>query len=189
MTQFTVLYDANVLYPSLLRDVMLRLATTGLFRAKWSKQIQDEWTCNLQKNHPDLADKIPGLVEKINKNFHDCMVSGFEHLIPCVSELPDPGDGHVLAAAIQCRAEIIVTKNIKDFPSEVLDKYGIEVRHPDDFITELCDLSLSKCLEAFRKTRAPFKNPPLSQDQFLGRLLKNQLPQTVKLLDEYKLAF
>lgn len=34
MSGFTVVYDANVLYPSMLRDVLIRLANTGIFQAR-----------------------------------------------------------------------------------------------------------------------------------------------------------
>jgi len=37
-------------------------------------------------------------------------------------------------AAIRCVAQIIVTKNLKNFPSDVLDQYGIEAQHPDEFL-------------------------------------------------------
>jgi hypothetical protein len=63
----------------------------------------------------------------------DCLVTGYEPLIEGLT-LPDPNDRHILAAAIRCGAQIIVTLNLKDFPADVLDPYGVEAMHPDEFL-------------------------------------------------------
>ena len=52
----------------------------------------------------------------------DCWVKGYEFIIPTLT-LPDGGDRHVLAAAIKCNADAIVTTNLKDFPKSTLDQY------------------------------------------------------------------
>lgn len=190
MSQFTVVYDANVFYPAPLRDLLLRLAATGLFRARWSAQIRDEWMLNLQAKRPDLdPEKLQRTATRIESHYHDCLVSGFENLIPCIEGMPDPNDRHVLAAAMKSRAELIVTFNLKDFPTEVLEPYSIEAIHPDDFIVDVLDLDAGACIEAVREMRASLKNPPKTQDEFLATLLKQQLPQTVSWLERYKVAF
>jgi hypothetical protein len=56
--------------------------------------------------------------------------------------LPDPNDHHVLAAAIRCKAEVIVTFNLKDFPVSTLEAFDIEPQHPDEFIIDLWDLDM-----------------------------------------------
>ena len=55
MSGYTALYDACVLYPAPLRDLLLQLALTGLFRARWSATIHDEWTRNVLLDRPDLT--------------------------------------------------------------------------------------------------------------------------------------
>jgi hypothetical protein len=40
---FTAFFDASVLYPSELRNLLMHLALTGLFRAKWSARVHEEW--------------------------------------------------------------------------------------------------------------------------------------------------
>ncbi len=65
--KYTVIYDACVLYPAPLRDFLLRLATTGLFSAKWTDQIHDEWIRNLLKNRRELSDKLSRTRELMNK--------------------------------------------------------------------------------------------------------------------------
>jgi predicted nucleic acid-binding protein len=190
MSNFTVVYDANIFYPAPLRDLLLRLAGTGLFRARWSKQIEEEWLSNLLQKRNDLSrEKLSRTVELINKSFHDCQVEDFDHLTPCITGLPDKDDRHVLAAAMKCGAELIVTCNLKDFPSEILDQYGIEAIHPDDFIVDLLDLDASLCLQTIGEMRASLKNPSKTQEEFLETLLKQQLPQTVSWLERYKVAF
>jgi hypothetical protein len=99
-SNLTVLYDACVLYPNYLRDLLIQLATTDLFRAKWTEQIHDEWTRNLLKNRPNITpEQLQGLRQKINQSTPDCLVTSFEYLIPSLN-LPDPNDRHGLAAAI-----------------------------------------------------------------------------------------
>ncbi len=190
MSQFTVVYDANVFYPAPLRDMLLRLAAKRLFRARWTAQIRDEWVRNLLANRPDLSpERIQRTADLIDSNIHDCLVEGYEHLIPCIGEMPDNDDRHVLAAAMKCGAELIVTFNLKDFPDSALAEYGVKAIHPDDFIAELFDLDAGACIEAVREMRASLKNPPKSQDELLATLWKQKLPQTVSRLEKIKLAF
>src|SRR5450759_1201889 len=103
---FVVIYDANVLYPSTLRDVLIRLAQTGLVQAKWTETILDETRLQRTRNLMNLA-------------VRDAVVTGYEPLIGSLN-LPDLDDRHVLAAAIRARAQIIVTFNLRDFPPEAL---------------------------------------------------------------------
>ena len=125
MTSFSVLYDACVLYPAPLRDLLMHLALTDLYRAKWTNDIHDEWIRNFLANRPDL--KRP-LLEKIrdmmNSHVRDCLVDGYQDLMPAL-KLPDQNDRHILAAAIQSHCSVIVTYNLKDFPKKILDKYDI----------------------------------------------------------------
>ena len=51
----TAVYDANILYPAPLRDLFIRVAQTGLVRAKWTDTIHDEWIRNVLKHHPTLG--------------------------------------------------------------------------------------------------------------------------------------
>jgi len=190
MSQFTVVFDANVFYPAPLRDLLLRLAATRLFRARWTEQIHDEWTRNLLANRPELSpERLQRTVQLINAHHHDCLVDGYEHLIPCIGGLPDQDDRHVLAAAMKSGAELIVTFNLKDFPESALAEYGVQAIHPDDFILDVIDLNAAACIEAVREMRASLKNPPYSQEELLATLLKQQLPQTVNRLERYKVAF
>ena len=77
----TVLYDACVFYPNHLRDILMQLATTELFAAKWTEQIHDEWMRNLRHNRPDIdTDKLETLKQRINQSVPDCLIKDFEHI-------------------------------------------------------------------------------------------------------------
>lgn len=130
---FVVVFDACVLYPAPLRDFLLRLATTGLFAARWTERIQDEWSRSLLRERPGLADAIAVTRRKMEAAIPDCLVTDYESLINGL-KLPDPDDRHVLAAAIRCGAQLIVTNNLKDFPSDCLSGFGIEAIPPDNFV-------------------------------------------------------
>lgn len=120
MAKFTVIYDACVLYPQTLRDLLMHLALADLFKAKWSAQIHDEWMRNLHASKPDIPfEKLERVRDLMDAHVRDALVIGHEPLIEALS-LPDPDDRHVLAAAIKCGAGGIVTTNLKDFPASAL---------------------------------------------------------------------
>jgi predicted nucleic acid-binding protein len=114
---FIAVYDANVLYPNTLRDLLIRIAQLPhLVQAKWTEEILDEVADALRKNFPDISpDKTDRLRERMNAAVRDCLISGYEPLTAAL-KLPDPKDRHVLAAAIKAKAQIIVTRNLKHFP-------------------------------------------------------------------------
>jgi predicted nucleic acid-binding protein len=117
---FVVVYDANALYGNAQRDLLIRIAQSGLVQAKWTDQILDEMLSNLGKKRPDIpAEKLGSLRDLMNKAVRDCLVTGYEPLIESL-RLPDPDDRHVLAAAIKSSAQTIVTTNLKHFPEAAL---------------------------------------------------------------------
>ena len=183
---FVVLLDANVLYPATLRDFLMTLATSGLYSAKWTEQIHDEWIRNLLEKRPDLdAAALTRTRELMNRAVQDCLVTGHELLIEGLV-LPDPDDRHVLAAAIRCGAQIIITHNLKDFPSDILDRYGIEAMLPDEFLEFQFGLKPDLVIKAAKEQRARLKNPSKTADEFLDRLAAQGLVVTAEKLHDYK---
>ena len=135
VSNFAALFDACVLYSAPLSDFVMQLVQTGLFRAKWTDKIHQEWIDNLLENRPDLArSKLERRRDLMNKHAEGSLVTDYEDLIPSL-QLPDSEDRHVLAAAIRGRADVIVTNNLKHFPRDTLAKFGIEAQHPDQFFT------------------------------------------------------
>jgi hypothetical protein len=128
LSKFTVVYDACVLYPAPLRDLLTQLATAvpPLFRAKWTDEIHEEWVGNVLKDRNDLTrEQLARTTRLMNESVPDCLVEGYEHLLESV-ELPDPDDRHVVAAAIHARADAIVTLNLKDFPPDALENMALK---------------------------------------------------------------
>ena len=115
----------------------------------------------------------------------DCLITGHLGLIPGLN-LPDPDDRHVLAAAIKAGASVIVTYNIKDFPAEALDPFGIEAQHPDDFLVYQFDLKRAEVCNAVRQQRAALKNPPKSVKELLETFSSLQLPTIAERLRQFE---
>jgi hypothetical protein len=187
-SHFTVVYDACVLYPAPLRDFLMRLALTDLYRARWTEMIHDEWTRNVIRQRPDLKPEDLNRTRVLmNAHVRDSLITGFEHLIASIA-LPDADDRHVVAAAIHGAANLIVTFNLKDFPPDCLNPYSLAAQHPDDFIFDLLDLHPARVCEAASNHRRSLKNPPKTVDEYLDTLLKQGLTQTVGVLREWKRA-
>ena len=183
MANFVALLDACVLYPAQLRDLLLRAAISDLFKARWTDRIHDEWIRNLLKNRQDISpDRLEQTRQLMNESVPDCLVTGYE---PYIGELdlPDPDDRHVLAAAIRCQAGVIVTLNLRDFPEEIVSKYGVSVQHPDEFLSHIFDLKPAVLCAAIKGMRESLVNPPKTVDELLNDLLKVGLPRTVNLLE------
>lgn len=186
--KYIVLYDACVLYPFSLRDLLVELAMPhyGLFQAKWSLRIEDEWQRNLRKNLPDIdATMLAIIAQKMREAVPDCMVSNYEKLESGLI-LPDADDAHVLAAAIRSKSQAIITTNLKHFPAAILAEFDIEVIHPDVFLINQFDLNSAKVLDALKNIRARLKRPPYSANQYLERLTVNGLPAFAQKLTEFE---
>lgn len=139
----------------------------------------------VQRAFPDITRaQLERTRDLMNRHAGDCLVTGIESLIKGL-ELPDPDDRHVLAAAIRSGAAVIVTQNLKDFPQDKLDPYGIEAQHPDTFITRLFDLNPGAVVGAAQEHRASLKNPPKTVDEYLDTLERQGLTQTVAELRSY----
>jgi predicted nucleic acid-binding protein len=178
---FVALFDANVLYPAPLRDLLIRLARTGLFRARWSEKINDEWITALLRTRPELADRLARTRLLLNRAIDDCLIEGYETLIPALS-LPDPDDHHVLAAAIVGGVDVIVTQNLRDFPAAALAPFRIDAQHPDTFIRHVLDLDEAVALSAVREARGALKDPPKTAEEFLDTLAQQGLAESVAFL-------
>lgn len=183
---YTVVLDACVLYPAPLRDLLMELAAgAGLYRAKWTERIHDEWTRNVLKERPDLSrEQLLRTRELMDRAVADAKVDGYDALIPSLW-LPDEDDRHVLAAAITSGADAIVTFNLRDFPSHELSKYRLERLHPDDFIFHQFGIDNAAALVSVQRCRARLRNPPKSALDYLDTLEKQGLPKTVAFLRDY----
>lgn len=164
------LYDANVLYPASLRDLLIRLARTGIVGARWTARVQDEWINNLLQNRPDLtAAQLHRTRELMETAVPGAVVEEYERHIPELG-LPDQDDRHVLAAAIEAGAEVIVTFNTRDFPADVVAEFGIQVMDPDSFVLGLLATYPEPVFAAARAQRASLRKPPRNVEEYLTDL-------------------
>lgn len=184
MASFVAIYDACVLYPAQLRDILIRVALSDLFQARWTEHIHAEWMRNLAANRPDLtSEQLQHTRAAMDRAVPDCLVRDYEPYIDSLA-LPDPDDRHVLAAAIRAQAGVIVTLNLRDFPAAALQPYGITAQHPDEFLIHLFDLAPGVVCAAFRDMRLALRRPPKSVRELQDDLLKAGLTGTVALLAE-----
>ncbi|MGF1430919.1 PIN domain-containing protein [Kitasatospora sp. LaBMicrA B282] len=178
---FIVLYDSNVLYPNTVRDLLIRLARHGIVQAKWTEQILDEVEAALRRNDIGDDEKRAELRRRMNAAVRDCVVTGYEPLIDGL-KLPDPNDRHVLAAAIKAGAQVIVTDNSKDFPSECVAEWGIEQKTADDFVMDLIDLDDRVVYGCVMEIAGSRRREPVTFDDVLGQLERSQLIGSVSML-------
>ena len=184
MNRYAAIIDACVLGGGLKRNIILSLAEAGLFRPYWSARILDETEKAILAISKGTAD--PGRQRRaIEQAFPEAMV--FPNSGPdLIGLLPDPGDEHVLAAAIAARCDTLVTDNLKDFPQGILDRWGIEVMSPDDFITNAMDLDHAVAIGALRDMRARLKDPKYTVSALVLKLEGQGLLQTADFLREYE---
>ena len=173
---FVALYDANVLYPGSLRDLLVRLGQSGLFQAKWTEQTLDETFVAIARDQPELEGKLTRTRRLMNEAIADVMVTGYEPLIPSL-DLPDPDDRHVLAAAIVCNAQIIVTANLRHFPDAGLERFNIEAQSPDEFVINLIELAPALVVNIMKDQALALTRPKTTFEELLERLRGAGLPR------------
>jgi predicted nucleic acid-binding protein len=174
---YTVVLDANVLYPAFVRDVLLSLAHADLYSAKWTAHIRDEWVRSLLADRPSMEPQVLAAAAAMEQAIPDCMVSGYEHLIESL-DMPDADDRHVLAAAIAGHADAIVTWNERDFPAGLLDQFGIEVQTPDEFVLNQIMLDKLAALAAIKRMRQRWQRPQYDAVALVDLFERRGLPLT-----------
>lgn len=184
MNRYAAIIDACVLGGGLKRNIILSLAEAGLFRPYWSARILDETEKAILAISKGSAD--PSRQRRaIERAFPEAIVvpNSDPNLIGL---LPDPDDEHVLAAAIAARCDTLVTDNLKDFPQEILDRWGIEVMIPDDFISNAMDLDHAVAIGAMRDMRARLQDPKYTVSTLVLKLEGQGLLQTADFLRDYE---
>jgi hypothetical protein len=184
ISTFTAFFDANALYGMWLRSLIVELAQTKLFRARWSVEIHKEWTHNLLQKRPDLErSKIENISRLMDEAVLDALVTGYEPLIPALN-LPDCNDRHVLAAAITCGASCIVTFNLEDFPLPILELFGLHAVHPDKFLLDVESLSPSEFAAAVKEDLNHYIAPSKSVSEYADALRRAGVPQTADHIEK-----
>lgn len=178
---FIVVYDANVLVGNTQRDLLVRIAQTGLVQAKWTDRILDETLAAVQKSRPDIQpEKLSRLRQLMIDAVPDCLVRDHEPLIEGL-RMRDPDDRHVLAAAIKAGAQVIVTAD-KDFTVGDLAPWNIEAKHPDEFVLDQIDINDRMVWGCVQQIAISRRERPETVEDVLAQLERSGLVQSVAAL-------
>jgi predicted nucleic acid-binding protein len=168
-------YDACVLYPFHLRNLLIQCAFDGLVEARWTDDVHDEWMRNLAANTPGLPiERLSVTRDRMKAVLPDADVTDYSPLIADL-KLPDPDDRHVLAAAIAGKASVIVTWNLKDFPARDLLPYEVTSQSPDDFLTDLHVAFPGAVISSVNRARRNLRKITPSVDAFVDALQQGGL--------------
>jgi len=128
-----IVIDACVLYPTVMREMVLGVAAQGVFTPLWSTRLLEEWARAAAKLGPGGEAQARGEIAVISARYPEASLrvpAGFEDRF----WLPDPNDVHVLAAAVYGSADAIMTLNAKDFPRGLLAEEGLVRMDPDGYL-------------------------------------------------------
>jgi predicted nucleic acid-binding protein len=153
LTISVVLADANILFSRTLRDYVLYAADEGAIEVHWSRQILAEMSCNLRENLGFSHDSTSRLEQLMNAYIEYALVEvdpGHLAVVEAVEMAAE--DRHVLAAALSADADILLTDNAKDFPTQWMAERGIELLTAGQLLTRLADHFPDKMRAAHEKT-------------------------------------
>lgn len=162
------LLDACTLYPMGLRDTLLSVAQADVFRPIWSLEILAEVRRSILRSVPGVEPaRIDRMLDDMQAAFPDATVSPCPRLVSRMRN--DPGDRHVLAAAVAGNAQAIVTWNMRHFPISVCRPLGIAVCSPDEFLARAHADSPEAVESALSRQVARYTAPPMTVDDLLAR--------------------
>ena len=131
-----IVLDACVLFPTVLREILIGTAATGAFSPLWSARILEEWA-RATRRLPAGAEAVARAeIAILRAEWPDAEIAPLPELVETLS-LPDADDRHVLAAAIAGGADALMTLNRRDFPTRTLARHGVLLREPDGLLAEL----------------------------------------------------
>ena len=166
--------DACVLYPVVLRDLLLTLAALDVFDPRWTDEILDEMTRNVLADHPgiDPAHFDDRVVGAMRRAFPGASISGHEQLIDSMDN--HPKDRHVAAAAVHVGATALVTYNVRDFDSEVLRQHGVAVVTPPELVQRLLTDEPSVVALGIRAMAQRKKQSPMTAAEVAAAIARQQ---------------
>jgi predicted nucleic acid-binding protein len=173
--------DACVIYPSVLRGILLGVAARGLYVPLWSERIVEEWQRASKKLGPQAVAEAQMAALQMRVAFPGAMLRA-QPAIEARLVLPDENDRHVLAVAIAGGADAIITFNATDFPGHVLAGEGIVRRDPDGFLWELWSHhpeSVTQVINGVHAQAEAMAGAPLSLKGLLKRSRLNRLARAM----------
>lgn len=170
-----------MLYGIEVTDLFATMATRRIFRPHWSPQIIDEVVRNLAKR-PDLErTAVDRRVDHLNRALPGAVSEVPSALIDAMPV--NENDRHVLALAIHVGAPTIASENLRDFPADLLEPFGIEAISPDEFTLAQVDLHPQAVLDTIDAMAARRRRAPKTRDEIVARL-HTQLPDAMAALAE-----
>ena len=133
-----LLLDACVLYPTVMREMLIGAARAGLYEPRWSARILSEWRHAAARLGPEMDGVARAEVAVLEAEFRVAAVPVQAGAFPDLW-LPDADDIHVLAAAIAGSCDGIVTMNAKDFPRDILAEEGVFRANPDELMVRFLE--------------------------------------------------
>src|SRR5215469_6221181 len=163
-------FDACILYPFHLRNIVVQAAVDHLVEGRWTDTIHNEWIRNLAASVPAIpVERLQNTRRLMNEALPMAMVNGYEEQIPIVN-LPDPNDRHVVAAGITAGASIILTWNLRHFPAKELKKFGLRGETPDAFLSGLYDKVPDLAIGSLANARRNLTKSRISAPGFINIL-------------------
>ncbi len=179
---YTGLLDANVIYPAPLRDLLLQLAVTDIFRARWTADIHREWMEALLRNEPHRnRAALERTRDLMDSKTRDCLITGYEALIPLL-ELPDPNDSPRCSSS-NCRPQRChCDAEPQTFPGSSACPLRHRYSAPRRFLCNHLNLAPGLFCGVVQKIRQRLKTPPYTIEQYLETLTRNGLVATASEL-------
>lgn len=170
--------DANIFPHVVLTDVLLTFADFHLYDPIFSEDVLQE----ARRAMIDALGKDPAAVDRYFNAVRSIQPYYLVSSEPTLADeilLPDPDDRHVLAAAYNAQADVVVTFNLKDFPSDPLGKLSLTACHPDQFLTQVATEHPTRAAQAMTQLVASKERPVRTIDEELNRLTRTGMPHFV----------
>jgi hypothetical protein len=178
-------FDACILYPFHLRNVVIQTAVDRLVEARWTDAIHAEWIRSLSANAPTIpCGRLHVTRQLMNDAVPTALVTSYQAHIQAVS-LPDPDDRHIVAAGIAGGASIILTWNLRHFPAEELKKHGLRRQSPDTFLAALYDEVPNLTVNSLASARHNLSRTRVSASDFIEILQNQKLVQLARRLQRH----
>lgn len=176
-----VLFDACVLYPTVLRRILIGVCAEGLAEPVWSPRILEEWARAAARLDEGEEAVARAEIALLSATWPSASVEPFPETEARLS-LPDPGDLHVLAAAMDGGAETLVTLNLRDFPVRTLARHGVAPCHPDVWLLSFMDTAPEAVARVVHAVHADAQRISGETLALRGLLKRARLPRLARRL-------
>lgn len=173
-----VFIDTSELYPFTIMDVLLTMSENFLFTWVWTDELLDEWERVIVEDEQRTAESARSVTDAVRSWFKSSRLDPAEYRNRVSDDLsPDPDDRIHVAACLDGRADVLLTRNTKDFPARKLAADGVRVMTADDFLVDLLRRRPTAVQEAFITTAAARRRPPVTACELVDRIDRAGTPR------------